>query len=366
MHLMCATSMVHWIRLLHRYGPIGRDAFGRAMTISVHSAAGVLTRLDHRLRFVPTLDRVEIKHPPVFIIGHWRSGTTWLHELLSRDERFGYVSMWQALAPESIFAGWYLRYLFGWAIPSTRPMDQIALDMDAPFEEEAAMAVLGDVSYYHGFYFPRHAMAHFRRAVMFEGLTDEERARWQRDFVRYLKSITKARDGRRLVLKNPANTARIRQLLELFPEARFIHIQRDPFDVFASTLRMRCRMVERLGLQCAWVADIREQVFSQYRTVMHRYFDTRGLIPAGHLVELRYEDLERDPLGQLQGIYEKLDLGDFQPARPAIEQHLNARRDYRKNTHRLDAATINRIGEEWAFAFARLGYGAGQVAVPGG
>src|SRR5438552_257214 len=33
------------------------------------------------------LDRVAIRQPPVFIVGHWRTGTTLLHEMLILDPR---------------------------------------------------------------------------------------------------------------------------------------------------------------------------------------------------------------------------------------------------------------------------------------
>ena len=36
------------------------------------------------------------------------------------------------------------------------------------------------------------------------------------------------RSPKRIVLKSPAHTARVRVLLELFPKARFVHIIRDP------------------------------------------------------------------------------------------------------------------------------------------
>ncbi len=317
---------------------------------------GVLTRLEHRWRCIRKIDQVQIEHPPVFILGHWRSGTTWLHELLSADSQLGYVSMWHALAPESIHVGWWIRYFFGWAVPHTRPMDNIALTMDAPFEEECAMAVLNDISYYHAFYFPRHARHHFDRAVMLEGLTDDERNAWRSEYVRFIKSVTKARQGKPLVLKNPANTARIAELAKLFPGARFVYIQRNPFDVYASMLRMRRRMVERVGLQCASMADIEQQILDQYNRVMQRYFDTRHLIPTEKLIELRYEDLERDPLGELRSIYETLQIGNFNAAEPVISHHLEARRNYQKNDHRLDDTVIARVREHWGWALDRLGY----------
>jgi len=43
--------------------------------------------------------------PPVFILGVWRSGTTHLHNLLTRDTRFGYANLYQALNPHTFLDG---------------------------------------------------------------------------------------------------------------------------------------------------------------------------------------------------------------------------------------------------------------------
>jgi LPS sulfotransferase NodH len=355
MHLLCATPPGNFRRLIHRYGPVDPHARGRASAIRLFGALGLPARLSYRF-FLPAIDRATLDPPPLFILGHWRSGTTWLHELLAVDPNMAYPTMWHCLTPHGVLTCRWLRPLFAWAMPKTRPMDDIPLDMTAPMEEECAMAVVGDVSFYHAFYFPQHARTHFRRAVMLEGLTAEELARWQQRYRRFVQAVALARPGRRLVLKNPANTARIPAILDLFPEARFLHIHRHPFDVYASMLRTRQRMVERVGLQTASKRDLAEQVLDQYEAVMQRYLATREAIPADRLIEVRYEDLERDPLAQLRAIYEKLDLGDFAAARPHIETHLHARSDYQKNDHRLDHATRDRIRERWRFAFDQWGY----------
>lgn len=48
--------------------------------------------------------KTPIKESPIFIIGHWRSGTTYLHYLMSRDKNLACVSTFQALAPEVFLA----------------------------------------------------------------------------------------------------------------------------------------------------------------------------------------------------------------------------------------------------------------------
>src|SRR5215469_9173706 len=73
--------------------------------------------------------------PPIFIIGHWRSGTTHLHNLMSKDRRLGFLTMYQAIVPTcSIAGGSWLKSLLGRIMPLKRPMDNMIWPMDAPQE----------------------------------------------------------------------------------------------------------------------------------------------------------------------------------------------------------------------------------------
>src|SRR5687768_18104609 len=42
----------------------------------------------------------------------------------------------------------------------------------------------------------------------------------------------------RSILKSPPHTCRVPTLLRLFPDARFVHIVRDPYAVYPSTLHL--------------------------------------------------------------------------------------------------------------------------------
>ncbi|EWM20489.1 hypothetical protein Naga_100382g4 [Nannochloropsis gaditana] len=53
---------------------------------------------------VEQIEEVPILHPPIFIIGHYRSGTSLLHELLNNDERLVAPTAFQCYVPR-IFLG---------------------------------------------------------------------------------------------------------------------------------------------------------------------------------------------------------------------------------------------------------------------
>ena len=111
-----------------------------------------------------------------------------------------------------------------------------------------------------------------------------------------MKKLT-LRYGRPLVLKSPPHTARIRLLLGLFPDARFVHIHRDPYVVFRSTRHM-IRVVQPVfRFQEGPLPDGDDRILGVYTEMYDAYFEQRGLIPEGRLCEVGFEDLERDPVG---------------------------------------------------------------------
>ena len=82
------------------------------------------------------------------------------------------------------------------------------------------------------------------------------------------------------------------------------------------------------------------------------YFDDCETVPPHQLVEIAYEDLERDPIGQLKIIYDSLKMGDFEDVRPAMEAYVASVADYKKNRHpNIDDATRTRIVAAWARSF---------------
>lgn len=159
-----------------------------------------------------------------------------------------------------------------------------------------------------------------------------------------------------LLLKNPMSTTRIPQLLELFPRARFVFIVRDPYEVFASTRRLFRTEIELLRLREAPGLDVDDHVVRSYRALLGAYLADRKLIPAGQLVEVRYEELERDPLGVVRQVYAGLDLGDPEPAMPGFRRYLDSVARCRRNEVRLDHADLERVSAGMGFALQEWGY----------
>ena len=113
---------------------------GRLRARLIFSALVEPLRWYERLRYGAQLRRTEVAAAPVFLLGFGRSGTTHLHNLFWQDGRFGLVTNYQAnVQPIALCGrGWLDRYLAG-KMPARRPMDNVAVALDGPQEEEIAL-----------------------------------------------------------------------------------------------------------------------------------------------------------------------------------------------------------------------------------
>jgi hypothetical protein len=302
----------------------------------------------------------DIEEPPLFIIGHWRSGTTLLHNLLTQDPNMGFVSTFQTIAPEfSLVAPHILKRLIARFVPEKRYMDNMRISVDYPQEEEIGLANMTPCAHYHWLYFPRNMRYYFERYTLFENVPSEVVEEWKQAYVRLLKKATLAMHGKRLAIKNPANTARIRVLLDIFPDAKFIHIYRNPYHVFASTRHFYAKTLEFTTLQKFSQRQMEETIFFCYTELMKRFFETAEQIVPENFVEICFEELETEPLKLVEHVYEKLHLPGFGAAKSRIEAYVRSQVGYKKNSFTLDRSTIDKVRDRWQFAIEKW-----QYAVP--
>lgn len=346
-----------WARLLwenqFRVHPI---YWPRALMLTVTSLLNSLYATIEFVVFSWFVRRARVE-APIIILGHFRGGTTHLHNLLTLDKRFAHPTLYQTLNP-STFLGTEALFRLSTRLMLTRhrPQDQVAIGPELPAEDEVAIGVDSLASPYIGWVFPER-QAHYDRFLTLDDATDAEKARWKRSVRTFLQKVA-WKTGRPLVLKSPPHTARIALLLELFPDARFVHIHREPFQVFQSTRKLLEKLPPYFALQPTPAGlDRDEQVIDQYARMYEAYFRDRDRIPAGQLCEVAYEDLDRDPVGVLSRIYEELNLGDFEQTEPAIRQYLGTLKGFRKNHHAdLPEALKQRIATRWRTCFEAWGY----------
>ncbi len=355
-HPLFGISLRNWIQLLEKNGGVDNTYFKRGVFVTLTSILTSPARSLFKIKYNSKIKQTQIKHPPVIIIGHWRTGTTYLHELISQDPQFCYVSLWNTLLPDSFLILEPLKKFLSNFLPKQRPMDEIKVAIDGPYEEEAGIAVLSLWSFFHCLHFARNAEEQYLKSIHFDDLNSEEKKQWKNNYLQFMKTVTYANNGKRILIKNPANTARITTLLELFPEANFIHIYRNPYKVYLSTMKMRNRVLDKLALQNAKQEEIEKQVIENYKRLMKSYFKQKTQIPKDKLVNIKYEDLISNPIGQVKKIYSKLNLPGLKDALPEMQKYLEKQKDYKTNVYNIDKKIINHVKKNWNFTIDMWDY----------
>lgn len=322
---------------------------GMASRANTRNARREQARYGAELRSLPV-------EAPLFVLGHYRSGTTYLHNLLCRDPRLGFCSYYQATFPHTFLTTEASGRRLGFLSPPRRPFDDVRIGVDEPAEDELALCSMTFLSPHMGWHFPAR-WHRFRRHLTLEDVPDADRARWKGALLCFARKLT-LRHRRRLVLKSPGHTARIRLLLEAFPDARFVHIHRDPFEVFQSTRHMESRVRPLFRYQTVDPPEETDElILDRLRSMYTAYLRDRARVPAGRLVEIRYADLVRKPLQTLEHVYSGLDLPGYTRAREPMRRYVESLRGFAPNRHRrLGRTSRGRIRRAWRPYFEAFGY----------
>ena len=155
-HVWEGCDFFAWARLLLRNRlAVSPPQWYVAFIVTFVSLGHTLLRWVQDAWYGSRLDRVTMPHAPLFIIGHWRTGTTLLHELLILDERHTCPNTYQCLVPNHFVLSERLgKRCLRFLMPSRRPMDNMAAGWDRPQEDEFALCMLGQPSPYLTIAFP--------------------------------------------------------------------------------------------------------------------------------------------------------------------------------------------------------------------
>jgi len=329
---------------------------GLACTVTACSVMNSVLAAQQRLRYGRAIAAVTFSQPPLFILGHWRSGTTFLHELLAHDPRFAYPTTYECFAPEHfLVSAGFLRSVVKWLLPKKRPMDDVAMGVDRPQEDEIAICSMGAPSPMLRMAFPNHAPPHLDMLDL-QDAPVEKRDRWHTAWLTFLKALALRHPEKRLLLKSPPHTGRIGYLARVFPGAQFIHLAREPYSLYGSTVRLWQTLDYDHGLQIPHHRGLKEFVFQACQRMYRGYLRDRVDMQPPQLYELRYEDLIRDPLRQLRRLYAEMQLGDFTQVEPALAAYLAKQRAYRPSGYAFDPHIAAELRQQWDFYFEAFGY----------
>ncbi len=301
------------------------------------------------------VSKVKLKHPPIFILGHWRQGTTFLHELFNSNPEFEVMTLVESVFPNHfLYSSSIVKWFFSLFLPETRPQDNLKIYADLPSEHDFAIANISSTSPYSGAYFPDNQDFYIKYVTM-EDMSDKKIRQVKRSYKRVINKLTLRKKYKQLVLKSPVDTARVELLLELFPDAKFVHIARNPYEVFYSTKRMYEKLVPIFQLQNTY-PDLDEFILYIYEGMYQRFFNDISKIPEGNFVEIRYEQFIKSPSETMSKVYDTLSLSGFETAQPFIQSYLEKHKDYTPSVYTFPPEELKLIYSRWHEIFKMMNY----------
>lgn len=308
-------------------------------------------------RYAKLLADKPLEHDPVFILGHWRSGTTFVHNVFSCDKHFGYNTTYQTVFPHLMMWGQpFFKKNMSWLMPDKRPTDNMELAVDLPQEEEFALANMMPYTYYNFWFMPKYQQEYADKYLLFDDISAEELRVFEEVFVKLIKISLWNTHGTQFLSKNPPHTGRVKELVKMFPNAKFIYLVRNPYTVFESMRSFFTNTIQPLKLQDISPAELESNILSIYSKLYHKYEADKQCIPQGNLIEVKFEDFEADAMGMTEHIYKVLSIPGFEEARADIEKYVGGKKGYKKNKYKYDERTVHLVQDNWGFALKQWNY----------
>lgn len=351
----------NWREVLGRNGyKVSPEYYHRLAWITGLSSVSSMFAKIEEMRFGEQLERMEINPTPLFILGHWRTGTTHMHNMLGRDPNHTFSTLYQVLFPDSFLTtGKWGPELLKNAVPDKRSYDNVVQNWFESAEDEIAlMKMTGGLSFYTAIMFPDRA-AEYEKYIDFLEATPSERRRFKEALLLFIKKIMIATGGKRVVVKSCPHSARIRMLLELFPNAKFIHIHRHPARSFRSMVHMR-ETVDWENFFQIPSREFIEQRWDHTATIGGRLYtrliEDRSLIPEGNLIEIAYDQLIGNELEVLRKVYDQLEIPDWDQFEGVVSPYLAKIKGYKVNKLRIEPELEEYVYDRWRNVYETYGY----------
>ncbi len=315
-----------------------------------YTAADPVRLLQHVV-YNRAIEQHALSEDPIFVIGHWRSGTSWLQALLALDPRFTTTTLYNTLFADisELTEGWLKPAMNATARMLGMPhnLQRAPLHLDLPGEGDVGLyCQLSPYAYTWGHIFPRHFEQWLDRCVL--SPSPQTTTAWLAHLDRYLRKLSLASGGKRVVMKSPGDTGRIALLARAYPNAKFVFIHRDPIAVFHSNRYLWGVIRSEFSVQTLDDAHVDGIIERTYAALMRNYIDQRDAVGPGQLVEVSFEDLRTHPEQGLAGIYEALDLG---PLPDSLASALAEQPAYSSPSYETPVELQQHLREVWGFAF---------------
>ena len=290
---------------------------------------------------------------PVFIIGHWRSGTTFLHNLLCQDKSYGYFNTYNSLFINNIYSSFLFKTLMKIIMPKSRPSDGMKLDVDLPQEDEFALSNYTTLSHYLFFFFPNKYKKFYLENIRFN---NNRSLKWINDYHTIIQRIYEYTNKSKIIIKNPSNTARIKYLVKKYPNAKFIHIYRNPIFVYLSTYKFFYELFPSVNLQKIGENRLKELVIYNYREMYKDYFKQKKLIRKENLIEIPFEEFRSSSLKHVKKIYQKFNIEGYLNNEDSFKKYIDNQKSHKMNTYKIEKDLLKRIKNEFKQSLKEMNY----------
>ena len=360
-HPLCITRLDVIIKLLIKEKGIKAKAIPQ---IAAALGMALLTALPIGLEYLLFRHKIgrEKMKDPVFILGHWRSGTTLVQYLMAQDGNFGnFDPVFNFAFNFYYLLGWLFRPLVKGSLSEHRPQDNMRLSVDLPLEEYMAFAKIEADSLYPVNYFPA-SFDRYMNNSYWQELPPRMEKRLEKKYDLMLKKCSMYNKHKRLLLKSPDNTGRLEALHRMYPGAKFINIYRNPYTVIRSSVHLYQSVFDMWSTQDIPSAEeIEDKVIDNFARMYRTYFKTLSELPEGTVYEICFEDFEKDPYPFLREAYDKLELGDYDSAEPGFKAYMEAEKNYKKNEFDYPERLMRKVDEKLGFYFEHYGYERGKL-----
>lgn len=290
------------------------------------------------------LSKQIIVRQPVFIIGYPRSGTTWLHNYLILNKQIAYCNTAQAIFPNMFLtASWFLYPLLRKNMPQKRAMDNVEMGSEMPAEEEFALQSFVGNTMVAGFYFPDKMEEVFDENVYHL----KHREQWKRGLKQFCKKLLIADKTKTLLLKSPFNMCRVKEILEVFPDARFIHIQRNPLDVFVSNQNLYKKILPQLAINEYKEVNWDDYIMQTYIKCNERFNQTKHLLNDQNYCTISYQELKDNFESNIEKVHDFLGMDKNAFDAQKQSEFLAQNKSYLNNQLILPNQLKEKISKAW-------------------
>jgi len=294
--------------------------------------------LGNRLRVVdfakrhPELDDVDIERP-VVITGFFRTGTTFLHNVLAADPNNRVAQAWELAYPVGRLGDplgdvtWrraQAKFTFGFN-QAAIPDQGVAHNVTADSYEEDFFLLENDMAlltFWVGF----AAYGYAREMLNWDMMEPYRFHKLQ------LKILNAQQSAKRWVLKCPWHIWNMDALMAVYPDAQVIFTHRDISKALASHCSLSARMASKLKRSLD-VKELGEFWLDYTRIGLERAMESRKNIPESQLYDVRLRDLMANPMTVLQDIYAHFDLEFNEEIAGLLEERIGEKPTSQEGEH---------------------------------